>query len=317
MPTNNFKLFDQNKANLLSDIEYLNATQRLNGVQTGVASSQLQNKFAYQVSLVAYAIAQIMNQNGLDASDTLAVSAFVGNLGGSLLQKVADKASTAEAVAGVLENKYISPATMKAAALLLSGGVMTGTLDMNNNQIINLPTPTSSSEPATKGYVDGMRSFVKVFEDSGVLSKSSTKGFTQNTNIKLSDIYNNPSQYLVKFSLNGTAKIINGEKQHMFISLEYLDMGFSYRIEKQNVISNVNISKVYSYSLYKDFWNNGQQEYFVSGIHDTWPYSTQIDSNFSCSYHIGTIPEKLTIRVNVASSPWYLNLNYKIEMYRV
>ena len=155
MPTNNFKLFDQNKANLLSDTEYANATQRLNGVQTGVASSQLQNKFAYQVSLVAYAIAQIMNQNGLDASDTLAVSAFVGNLGGSLLQKVADKASTAEAAAGVLTNKYISPATMKAAALLLSGGVMSGTLDMNNNQIINLPTPTSSSEPATKGYVDG------------------------------------------------------------------------------------------------------------------------------------------------------------------
>ena len=155
MPTNNFKLFDQNKANLLSDTEYANATQRLNGVQTGVASSQLNNKFAYQVSLVAYAIAQIMNQNGLDASDTLSVSAFVGNLGGALLQKVADKASSAEAVAGVLENKYISPATMKAAALLLSGGVMTGTLDMNNNQIINLPTPTSNSEPATKGYVDG------------------------------------------------------------------------------------------------------------------------------------------------------------------
>lgn len=155
MPTNNFKLFDENKANLLSDTEYANATQRLNGVQTGVASSQLNNKFAYQVSLVAYAIAQIMNQNGLDASDTLSVSAFVGNLGGALLQKVADKASSAEAVAGVLENKYISPATMKAAALLLSGGVMNGTLDMNNNQIINLPTPTSNSEPATKKYVDG------------------------------------------------------------------------------------------------------------------------------------------------------------------
>lgn len=155
MPTNNFKLFDENKANLLSDTEYANATQRLNGVQTGVASSQLNNKFAYQVSLVAYAIAQIMNQNGLDATDTLSVSAFVGNLAGSLLQKVADRASSAEAAAGVLANKYISPATMKAAALLLSGGVMNGTLDMNNNQIINLPTPSTPSEPATKGYVDG------------------------------------------------------------------------------------------------------------------------------------------------------------------
>lgn len=154
MPTNNFKLFDQNKANLLSDTEYANATQRLNGVQTGVASSRLQNKFAYQVSLVAYAIAQIMNQNGLDASDTLAVSAFVGNLGGSLLQKVADKASTAEAVAGVLNNKYITPVTLKAAALLLSGGTMTGPIAMGNNKITGLATPTADADAATKGYVD-------------------------------------------------------------------------------------------------------------------------------------------------------------------
>ena len=115
MPTNNFKLFDQNKANILSDTEYANATQRLNGVQTGVASSQLNNKFAYQVSLVAYAIAQIMNQNGLDASDTLSVSAFVGNLGGSLLQKVVDKASTVEAQAGTSDTKWMTPALVKAA----------------------------------------------------------------------------------------------------------------------------------------------------------------------------------------------------------
>lgn len=154
MPTNNFKLFDQNKSNMLSDTEYLNAAQRLNGVQTGVASSQLNNKFAYQVSLVAYAIAQIMNQNNLDASDTLAVSAFVGNLGSALLQKVADKASTIEAAAGVLNNKYITPATMKAAALLLSGGTMSGPIAMGNNKITGLATPTAGTDAATKGYVD-------------------------------------------------------------------------------------------------------------------------------------------------------------------
>ena len=44
MPTNNFKLFDENKANIMSDTEYNKNTQRLNGVQAGVASSQLQNK---------------------------------------------------------------------------------------------------------------------------------------------------------------------------------------------------------------------------------------------------------------------------------
>ncbi len=208
MPTNNFKLFDQNKANLLSDTEYANATQRLNGVQTGVASSQLQNKFAYQVSLVAYAIAQIMNQNGLDASDTLAVSAFVGNLGGSLLQKVADKASTAEAAAGVLTNKYISPATMKAAALLLSGGVMSGTLDMNNNKITNLPTPTSSSEPATKGYVDGSFGH-KVLSESITLNISSghqaSKNLTKEINLNEIDVLGVRLTFNSDFNLTRTA----------------------------------------------------------------------------------------------------------------
>ena len=218
MPTNNFKLFDQNKANMLSDTEYSNATQRLNGVQTGVASSQLNNKFAYQVSLVAYAIAQIMNQNGLDASDTLSVSAFVGNLGGALLQKVADKASSAEAVAGVLENKYISPATMKAAALLLSGGVMTGTLDMNNNQIINLPTPTSNSEPATKGYVDGknpvfkkivtMNSKIATFESLNLLNVArivfNIKSLTYNSRT-------GNATPEIKLSLNDTGNIYNSD----------------------------------------------------------------------------------------------------------
>ena len=166
MPTNNFKLFDENKANLLTDIEYGNSTQRLNGVQTGVASSQLNNKFAYQVSLVAYAIAQLMNANGLDASDTLAVSAFVGNLQGAILQKVADKATSAEAAAGVLSNKYITPETMKAAALLLSGGVMNGVLNMGGNKITNLGTPTEDSDAVTKEYVDGKVQEKVIYEES-------------------------------------------------------------------------------------------------------------------------------------------------------
>lgn len=182
MPTNNFKLFDQNKANMLSDTEYLNAAQRLNGVQTGVASSQLNNKFAYQVSLVAYAIAQIMNQNNLDASDTLAVSAFVGNLGSALLQKVADKASTIEAAAGVLNNKYITPATMKAAALLLSGGTMSGPIAMGNNKITGLATPTAGTDAATKGYVDKGTNYSFSLDNvvcfTGVLEYDETVDFT-------------------------------------------------------------------------------------------------------------------------------------------
>lgn len=115
MATNNFKLFDENKMNMLNDEEYATAIQRLGGVQTGVASSMLQNKFAYQVSLMAYAIAQMMNANGLDANDTAAVSTFVNNLSSTVLQKVIDKASTAEAQAGISTTKWMTPALVNAA----------------------------------------------------------------------------------------------------------------------------------------------------------------------------------------------------------
>ena len=147
MPTNNFKLFDENKTNILTDDEYAANTQRQNGVQTGVASSKLNNKFSYQTSLVAYAIAQIMNANGKDASDADAVATFVANLQGSLVQKVLDCASSAEAIAGVLNNKYITPATMKAAALMLAGGTMTGPLYLSRD-------PVDPLEAATKQWVE-------------------------------------------------------------------------------------------------------------------------------------------------------------------
>ena len=115
MASSNIKLFDENKGNMLNDTEFNISTQRLNGLQTGVASSQLQNKAMYQVSLVAYAIAQIMMQNGKNANDTDAVSAFVANLSGAMLQKVYDIATTEEAQAGVSTGKWMSPALVKAA----------------------------------------------------------------------------------------------------------------------------------------------------------------------------------------------------------
>ena len=114
MASSNIKLFDENKGNMLTDTEFNISNQRLNGLQTGVASSQLQNKAMYQASLVAYAIAQVMMQNGLNANDTDAVSAFVANLSGTMLQKVYDIATTEEAKAGVATGKWMSPALTKA-----------------------------------------------------------------------------------------------------------------------------------------------------------------------------------------------------------
>lgn len=114
MATTNFQLFDENKANMLTDQEYTASQQRLNGTQAGIASSMLNNKFAYQVSLVSYAITQMMNANGLDATDTMAVSAFVGNLSGSILQKVIDKATPQEAAEGTNNTHWVTPSLIRS-----------------------------------------------------------------------------------------------------------------------------------------------------------------------------------------------------------
>ena len=68
MASSNFKLFDENKTNMMQDGEYGINNQRLNGLQSGIASSMLQNKFQYQMSLISYAIGQLMVQNNIDAN---------------------------------------------------------------------------------------------------------------------------------------------------------------------------------------------------------------------------------------------------------
>lgn len=115
MPTSNFKLFDENKTNAMTDAEYASANQRLNGVQSGIASSKLQNKFQIQASMVAYAIAQLMVQNGYDATDSTAITTFVSNLSNSVLQKVIDKATTDGALAGTDNTKWMTPALVKSS----------------------------------------------------------------------------------------------------------------------------------------------------------------------------------------------------------
>ena len=115
MASTNFKLFDENKVNMMSDTEYNINTQRLNGVQAGIASSQLQNKTLYQTSLMSYALAQLMNQNGIDSNDTTAVSAFVNGLSDTLVQKVLDKATEQMAITGTDNSHYMTPSLVKKA----------------------------------------------------------------------------------------------------------------------------------------------------------------------------------------------------------
>lgn len=105
MASTNFKLFDENKQNMMSDQEYNTNTARLGGVQAGIASSALHNKSMYQQSLMVNAIAQFMVSKGFDASDTAAVSTFNSNLAQALEKMVSDE--TASDILD-LNNKYNS-----------------------------------------------------------------------------------------------------------------------------------------------------------------------------------------------------------------
>lgn len=145
MAVNNIKIFDQNKANMLTDEAYSSNVQRINGVQQGIASSQLQNKTLYQVSLVAYAIGQMMQANGLDANDADAVSTFANNMSQTIMQKVLDKANSDEAIAGTNNTKFITPSTLKAAV-----GSYTGR-NLKNNDFRSYTTVLAAANAAAPG----------------------------------------------------------------------------------------------------------------------------------------------------------------------
>lgn len=145
MAVNNIKIFDQNKANMLTDEAYSSNVQRINGVQQGIASSQLQNKTLYQVSLVAYAIGQMMQANGLDANDADTVSIFANNMSQTIMQKVLDKANSDEAIAGTNNTKFITPSTLKVAV-----GSYTGR-NLKNNDFRSYTSVLEAANAAAPG----------------------------------------------------------------------------------------------------------------------------------------------------------------------
>ena len=155
MAVNNIKIFDQNKANMLTDEAYNSNTQRINGVQQGIASSQLQNKTLYQVSLVAYAIGQMMQANGLDANDADAVSTFANNMSQTIMQKVLDKANSDEAIAGTNNTKFITPLTLKAAFGSLSSDNLTNYHNFNNDNITVLTAANRCGNGGTFFAIQG------------------------------------------------------------------------------------------------------------------------------------------------------------------
>lgn len=70
MATNKFLIFDENKANLQSDLTYASDPQRINGVAPGQAKSVLHNKLFRQVSIMTYALGELIKDKGIQVDDS-------------------------------------------------------------------------------------------------------------------------------------------------------------------------------------------------------------------------------------------------------
>ena len=289
MPTNNFKLFDEKKANMMTDEEYAINQQRLNGVQSGVASSQLQNKTLYQTALMCYALAQLMAANGYDANDADAVSTFVNNLSLSMVQKVVDKASAAD-VANQVAGKWVDAKQLGELKtdvadnyLPLLGGTMLGDLILHSD-------PISSLQAATKQYVDKKSGFdVKEFSFSFTASnKSLTVNLTEDEINKCSfmlldldfsyyasstsrsialSFNDNPYAFMYsQFSdaspeINPAMSILLIKSLNIsYFDWSYYESGFgALNVEKSNFVNLIDVRKITLYAtLYGSEWVKGK-----------------------------------------------------------
>lgn len=69
MAKTNFKIFAEAAKDILTDAEYESNTQRTNGVEPGLAKSDLHNKLYKQATIMVAAMAQVLVERGFDAMD--------------------------------------------------------------------------------------------------------------------------------------------------------------------------------------------------------------------------------------------------------
>ena len=289
MATSNIKLFDENKGNIMPDETYVNNAQRLNGVQSGIASSQLQNKFQYQVSLVAYALGQIMIANGYDALDSSAVSAFVNNMSSSLLQKVVDKANQTQAQSGTDDTKYMTSAKVK----LLIDYVLSHNVTISGNVTftgtVSGQSPVADNNFTTKKYVDdsiGELGYELIWQSSFDVTTSDIV-IPQNT------VFKQYEQYLVKLEIPANCTFKNTNINTVDL---YFVLGTGSTSSYDNIIFKARILYKTTYTI--------SESIVIKKIFNLKALSTGNDNN-------GTDFQIFSNSINV-NSEWKLNKSFKI-----
>ena len=248
MASSNFKLFDENKTNMMQDGEYGINNQRLNGLQSGIASSMLQNKFQYQMSLISYAIGQLMVQNNIDANDSQAVSTFVNNLSNTFLQKVIDKATTGQAQAGTDDTKWLTPALVKAFYDYRKASVEEAKAGTDQNKFITPYTLSNFVGEELNKFIKEQFIFPnQLFKEIPVTGNS----FTIDDSMQLSQIL-----ILANGSITNTGSSYNDT---VSILINSSSTRFNFGIPKNETVIIKNIS-----SLYPLVFNQGEGDTTIS-----------------------------------------------------
>jgi hypothetical protein len=139
----------------------------LDGV-TSAIQTQIDSKLATATASSTYAPLASPALTGTPTAPTatagtsttqVATTAFVGTAVSNLVASAPSTLDTLNELATALGNDAAFSTTVTnsiAAKLPLAGGTMSGAIAMGTNKITGMGTPTTSTDAATKGYVDGV-----------------------------------------------------------------------------------------------------------------------------------------------------------------
>lgn len=128
------------------DVEVISKLGDTPGSDDGLATSQLKARF----DLAAIRIKKYINETLIPNMNMLVdVQALLGGILDATLS-AADKAAPAKTVG----ERIAEVLKIAQAALPVSGGAMSGGINMNNQQLTGIPTPVTAANAVNKAYVD-------------------------------------------------------------------------------------------------------------------------------------------------------------------
>lgn len=232
MPTNNFQIFDENMQNMMGDGDYSVSSRRLNGVQTGIASSQLQNKTLFQTSVMAKALADLLNDFGHDVTDS-----SYSDISAALIKELSygKEWHLLQAYTSSGSYTYTVPAGTTKLGVFIIGGGAGGGIAVSNNSISSSYINLTGGSGETKAVIiDSPSASYNVVVGSGGAGASFDGTVSGETKYKAGS--NGNSSAFGSYTANGGttvsgASVNNQSDAFDTIGVQHAGQGFIYRYD--------------------------------------------------------------------------------------